>query len=316
MHSETHFSIFACPQPEEMETLIKELHPPLKNVQVIELSQLNEALENNPVSYLYLENGEQLDGSLLDDIHRRYPQTKITIMHQGQFHEHLNIFCERPWLKNFISCMPKLQLHDLQTVVHKLSDSFMFGLEPYFPKNTDLYSVTVSDSHHKSRYIDDILDHFQEQLSPSIRARLGNILEEMMMNVLWDAPRDEHGKPLYNHVSRQTHIQLTPEQSGIVTVGLSGKQLGISCSDPFGAITLDKIIQYLNKCYYSEQQIGSEGGGAGLGLYLIYNLSENFTINVVKGKRTEFILLFKTHNALKKKQRPKSFHYYERSHHE
>ena len=85
-----------------------------------------------------------------------------------------------------------------------------------------------------------------------------------MMNVLWDAPRDEHGKPLYNHVSRQTHIQLTPEQSGTVTVGLSGKQLGISCSDPFGAITLVKIIQYLNKCYYSEQQIGSEGAGAAL----------------------------------------------------
>jgi hypothetical protein len=310
------YSIFACPQPEELEQLIKNLEPPLQSYEVVALTELDLVLEKNKSSHLFLECGEELNGLLLDDLHLRFPEVKITIMHQGQFHVHLNVFRERPWLKNFISCMPKLQIHDLQTVVHKLSSPCIFGLKQYFPKDTDLHSVTISDSHLKNDYIDEILDRLKEHLTPSTNARLGNILEEMMMNVLWDAPRDEHGEPLYNHVSRRTRIQLTPEQAGTVTVGLHGKQLGISCSDPFGAITLNKIIQYLNKCYYSEQQIGSEGAGAGLGLYMIYNLSENFTINVEKGKRTEFILLFKTHNALKKKHRPKSFHYYERSNHE
>jgi hypothetical protein len=306
-------ALFASPTPHELEEQLDSLISPCLPWDIISYEKLTSELKGGPYSHLFLEFDHQIDVELIDLMHEKHPNLHIVIMHHGQFHIYLSIFRSRPWLKNFISCMPVLQLSDLQTVMNKFCDQSIFGLQNYFPENTDFYRITVKDSKEKESYIQNALTHFEQHLGRATKARLGNILDEMMMNVLWDAPRTPEGKPLYNNESRHTRIQLTPEQEGTITLAIDGKNLGISCSDPFGAITLEKIISYLNKCFYSEEQIGSEGAGAGLGLYMIYNLSENFTINVEKGKKTEFILLFKTHNALKKKERQKSFHYYERS---
>lgn len=314
MNSNQQIILFASPEPEALSERISEITLPSPHHHVVHFDDIDERLEQHKPSHVFLEMNSGVDTDLLDAIHLSHPQSKIVIMHNGQFHNHLGIFGQRPWLQNFISCMPSFLPSDLENVIHKLCGDHHFGLERYFPEGVVFHQVKVRDSKAKESYIDALLEPLSPHLSSSAKARLGNILDEMMMNVLWDAPRDKEGKPLYNHVSRHTRIQLTPEQEGTVTVAHHEKTLGISCSDPFGAITLPKIIQYLNKCFYSDEQIGSEGAGAGLGLYMIYNLSENFTINVIPGEKTEFILLFKTRNALKKKERQKSFHYYEVPH--
>jgi hypothetical protein len=291
----------------------KEIDQLFETVWVSDLDHAEEILTKDTFSYVLYKIEEPMDAGFVDTQHALYPDLKFIILVRNQFHNYLEVFTQRPYLKNFVSCLPEITSSDISAVLKKIHNKDIFGFKHYFKDDSNKMSVTVSDSHEKSGYIDQCMDFLNEcNLSSTIKARIGNVFEELMMNILWDAPHDEDGNPIHNNKSRHEHIVLTPEQAGKVEVTYDESHICVSASDPFGAIRLEKILSYLTKCFYGEEQIGSEDSkGAGLGLYMIYKISNNFTINVSKGKKTEFLLLFKSKHSKKVGGAEKSFHYYE-----
>jgi hypothetical protein len=304
--------IFLSSEPEDLGLILDEIEFPNVNFSLWSMPlslEHTSAIEQYDI--IFFHTHADINPDIIDGIHQLHPKAPMVMVHRGQFHDYLEVFSSRPWLKHYLSCQPKLKTKDILCALEKLLGERQFGLEPYFSEACSTFSIDVSHSKKKEDYIQSCLGFLNPYLSSSSKARIGNVLDEMMMNMLWDAPRDKSGKPIYNHLSRHHEILLTDEQKGTIKIAVEGQRIGISASDPFGGITLSKIIQYLYKCFYSEQQIGSEGAGAGLGLYMIYMISENFTINVIPGKKTEFILLLQLRNSLKRNKRQKSFHFYE-----
>src|SRR5215211_3459219 len=105
----------------------------------------------------------------------------------------------------------------------------------------------------------------------------------MLMNALYDAPVDEHGKPIFAEIPTRTRVSLRIEQKAVVQYACDGKQFAVAVRDAFGRLERATVLRYLHKCLHSEQQIDRKVGGAGLGLYLMMNSASTVYFNVLPG---------------------------------
>ena len=76
--------------------------------------------------------------------------------------------------------------------------------------------------------------------------------------------------------------------------------MAISVCDPFGSLTRERLLQYLSKCFRKgDDQVDTKAGGAGLGLYYVFECLSHFIVNIHPGKRTEMIGLIDVRKGYK-----------------
>ena len=169
----------------------------------------------------------------------------------------------------------------------------IFGLEKHVPWGAQIHSFLVGDYQEKSLCIARISE-FAESMSVrrKYRESIEQCLDEMLMNALYDAPVDEHGRPIFSEIPTKTRISLRVEQKVVVQYACDGKQFVVGVRDAFGTLDRATVLRYLHKCLHSEQQIDRKAGGAGLGLYLITNSSTGVYFNVLPGVATEAVCTF------------------------
>jgi hypothetical protein len=169
----------------------------------------------------------------------------------------------------------------------------IFGLEKHIAWGAQIHSFLVGDYQEKSLCISQISE-FCELMSVrrKYRESIEQCLDEMLMNALYDAPVDEHGRPIFSEIPTKTRISLRVEQKVVVQYVCDGKQFAIAVRDAFGTLERATVLRYLYKCLHSEQQIDRKVGGAGLGLYLITNSSSGVFFNVLPGVATEAVCTF------------------------
>lgn len=138
---------------------------------------------------------------------------------------------------------------------------------------------------------------------------LCNACDEMLTNALYNAPIDSQGKPRFAHLSRVNPVQLEPSEAITVTLASDGVDMGISVVDPFGSLQVPTITQYLSKCLRrGNDLVEDKEGGAGLGLYYVFEAVSHFVINLEVRVRTEMIGIVDVRGRYKDfLQRPKSF---------
>ena len=157
-----------------------------------------------------------------------------------------------------------------------------------------------------------MLNYFQELgVRKSNLSRVQTVCEEMLMNAIYDAPVDKKsGKSKYNHLSRLENVELTPDEQSVLRFASDGLLMGISVEDPFGGLTIDTLLTYLESCYVGEAgKLNKEKGGAGRGLHQIIENSDLVIFNVLPKKRTEVIALFHADLKTVNQQYP-SFHFF------
>lgn len=174
----------------------------------------------------------------------------------------------------------------------------IFGLEKHVPWGAQIHSYLVGDYQEKSLCIAQISE-FAESMSVrrKYRESIEQCLDEMLMNALYDAPVDEHGRPIFSEIPTKTRISLRVEQKVVVQYACDGKQFVIGVRDAFGTLDRATVLRYLHKCLHSEQQIDRKTGGAGLGLYLITNSATGVYFNVLPGVATEAVCTFALDSA-------------------
>jgi hypothetical protein len=116
---------------------------------------------------------------------------------------------------------------------------------------------------------------------------------------------------------RTEKVVLSPMHSARLELATDGERLGVSVSDPYGAITRKTVLEYLSRCFTEAGNLvwRNDREGAGLGLYLCFSSVSSFIVNVSPGIRTEFIGLIDISVAAKDsgKLHP-SFHYFSTNH--
>ncbi len=110
------------------------------------------------------------------------------------------------------------------------------------------------------------------------------IIDELFTNVIYNAPYERSGEV----IDRTRKIVLPEDKGGELIIGYKDKRTVISCRDYYGSLNVKKYLDRIARCYRDgARQVMNQGeGGAGIGAYLIYNLSTSFYIGVLEGEQT------------------------------
>ncbi|MFZ4403679.1 MAG: cyclic nucleotide-binding domain-containing protein [Pseudobdellovibrionaceae bacterium] len=201
-------------------------------------------------------------------------------------------------VKNILITLTKVLNHDL------------FGIEKYLSWGIEIHSKTVVKSSQREELRTEMQTYFKNiGIRNTILDKINIVSEEMLMNAIYDAPTTAQGKSVFNGLSRQNEIHLESHQQSHLRYASDGVVLAVAVEDPFGSLTKDIIIKYLESCYTGQAgSMNQDKGGAGRGLHQIVENSDITIFNVKKGFRTEVICLFNL-DGQKKIEYP-SLHYF------
>jgi len=178
-----------------------------------------------------------------------------------------------------------------------------WGVEPL--------SVTIRDSREKPEYIQQVAVYAQSLgCTERVVELVETIVDELVTNAIYNAPRTEQGEPKYQKRSRREPVVLDPHEAGELQFACDGDFIAVALIDPFGSLTQETVVTYLNRCLVKgPEQLSDASGGAGIGLFRVFQSLSKFVINIDPGKKTEVISLIDLRLSMKRfRQAAKSFH--------
>jgi hypothetical protein len=165
------------------------------------------------------------------------------------------------------------------------------GPTPYLLGGTPVEERLLSTSHEKDQVLSTILALGQRySLSDEKLRRIETSADELMLNALYDAPRDESGKALYANLDRRKSVSLGAQAQVRVRWGADPRTFAVSVTDRFGALERSAVVTHIQRVLEGRtlRRGGvQEGGGAGLGLVLAFTAANQLIVQVVPGKFTE-----------------------------
>ncbi len=195
---------------------------------------------------------------------------------------------------------------DVISAARKLLWGGASGPECYLREGAQTWSLSLVHSRDKA-----LAFQLCRDLGPQLglgkrkREALETIAEEFITNALYNAPVDETGTRRFAHLNRKAEVSLDTGHVIRVVLASDGDRVAISVTDPFGSLRADTVPSYLSKCFQrGEDQVNSKAGGAGLGLYFVYQSVSHLAVNIVPGRSTEmlgFIDLAATAGAIQRR---------------
>lgn len=144
--------------------------------------------------------------------------------------------------------------------------------------------LTLTSSTERQKLIESITGSAQGGTKKYFAKRVGSVLEELITNAIFHSYRKADGTEKY---SRSQTATLAANET--VSVSFQENQNGIflSVSDNGGTLSFKAISETLKRCYGDgDKQIESKEGGAGLGLYMVFETVSHLLIEVDDKKHT------------------------------
>jgi hypothetical protein len=137
----------------------------------------------------------------------------------------------------------------------------------------------------------------------------GELAHELLMNAMYDAPVDLHGRPKYAG-DRKADIMLDVHERPTVRFGTDGTRLVLQVRDPFGRLERRHVVDGLARGL-AGGEMDQTHGGAGLGMMVCHNASSAMLFDVAPGKHTEVTALFELDMNLREfRTQAKSLHFW------
>ncbi len=251
-------------------------------------------------------------GQFFDKLHGSHPETCLVLHATARTENYLPLMAERRYVRNLIAKNDEpLDPDELIITAEKMLRRDLFGLEKYLQWGVSPYRLEIRDSREKLDYVHAV-SAYARRLGCNDRTTeaVENIVDELVTNAIFNAPRDKEGNPKYAKMSRRETVVLQEHEVATLEFACDGNNIAVSQTDPFGALTHDTIVTYLNRCLVKgPQQLSDASGGAGIGLYRVFQSLSKFIVNIDPGKKTEVIALIDLRLSMKRfRQLPKSFH--------
>lgn len=165
------------------------------------------------------------------------------------------------------------------------------GPAPYLLAGTPIEERVIGGSADKDDALAALLaDAARFGLSDEKVRRIETAADELMLNAVYDAPRDERGRPLYADMDRRTPVVLAAQAQARARWGCDGRTFVVSVADRFGALQRATVGAHIQRLLDARSpRLGRSGvtGGAGLGLVLTYSAANQLALQVVRGRFTE-----------------------------
>ena len=136
----------------------------------------------------------------------------------------------------------------------------------------------------------------------------GELGHELIMNAVYSAPIDAHGRPRYAS-DRKAEVVLEDVERPIVRLGTDGTRLVLQVRDPFGRLERRHVVDGLARGLAGEMD--HSHGGAGLGMMMCHNASSAMIFDVSPGLHTEVTAMFELDMNLREfRTQAKSLHFW------
>jgi hypothetical protein len=147
------------------------------------------------------------------------------------------------------------------------------------------------------------------QVPKRISEMFGELGHELLMNAMYDAPVDAHGRPKYA-LDRKADVRLADNERPIVRVATDGSKLVMQVRDPFGRLERKHVFEGLARGLAGGEMDNSHGG-AGLGMMVCHNSSSAMFFDVARGRHTEVTAVFELDMNLRElRTQAKSVHFW------
>jgi len=216
----------------------------------------------------------------------------------------------RAYPHNLIADNHPLDYRELTSTIKKLLSGDIFGMEKYGVSPTE--TIHLSSSGEKYDVIEKVRDYCLDKgVQDRIVRNIELILNELLMNAIFDAPVDGKGVKLYEHTDRGAVFDLKERERPIVQYGINEDRLAVSVSDLFGTFREDTFFSYVHRCFSEKSILEGVGKGAGMGLFMVFKSLNQLVINVAYNQKTEVIALIDYHSSMRElKKRRHSFHHF------
>jgi hypothetical protein len=181
----------------------------------------------------------------------------------------------------------------LRRRVERHANGHALGPAPYLLSGVPLFERLIGSSSDKDEVLAQILADAQRfALSDEKLRRIEVAADELMLNAIYDAPRDDDGNPLYADIDRRTPVSLGAKAQVRVRWGCDGRSFAVSVADRFGALTRARLVEHVARFVDGgsprlARAPVAAGGGAGLGLVLTFSAANQLNIHVDAGRLTE-----------------------------
>lgn len=247
---------------------------------------------------------------LSDALARTDAQPRVLLFSSARSREDLLALFGTTSPVNWVARTPEDDLTDFIVTVQKILKRDVFGIEKYFSWGAEPLELRLSRSSEKAHLLEET-ERFSSEVA--IPTRVGELLlsaaDELFSNAIYDAPTREDGQFRHPHRSRREQVVLEEGEEIAVKLICDGKRVGISVEDPFGSLEPKRVQHYLAKCFRGgADQIDEKTGGAGVGLYQVFETLSHVVVNIARGQRTELIGMVDLRPSYREiASRPKSF---------
>lgn len=260
---------------------------------------------------LLLWRAEQQTLDSVDLIGSRRGAATVILIADPSPPAHIEALLAEPWFAHLIGLESPWFMADLTAVLARALGRAPFGIQTQLPWGARTIEYAIASSDEKPR----VFAHIERFMADiGMRGRLVEhakaLADEMLMNAIYDAPVDRAtGRAKYADRSRAEHVMLAPTERPSFSFGSDGQRLVMGISDPFGALTAATLKRYIRKgVRRGDDQIDRKEGGAGLGLFLLFEGLNSILVNIDPGRQTEFIGVINIRGSVRESRvTPKAF---------
>jgi hypothetical protein len=179
--------------------------------------------------------------------------------------------------------------HDLFACVRRLLDGPESpGVTPYLLAGAPVHEVSVRSSEDKDRALERIVSFGESMgLTGEKLRRVELAAEELLMNALYDAPRNTDGAARNAALDRRLPVALGADETVHMRYGCDGQTLAVAVADPFGSLSKKAVTDRLRKVREGIPKPNAGVAGAGLGLVMTYSVANQLIFAVSPGRLTE-----------------------------
>jgi len=274
--------------------------------------EAEKCLQNRPFGVLICEIRNQAEDFKLFDLARQLqPDCRAIAVIPESLEEYFTELLPRAYPHNFIADNRSIDVKELVITIRKLLSGDIFGIEKYeIPVSATLQ---LSSSKDKYPFIEKAREFYLGHgVSERIVRNVELILNELLMNALFDAPVAKDGSHPYVNLDRSEIFPLEEKYRPTLSYGISETHLAVSVSDPFGNLDKKTFFSYIHRCFSEKSVLEGAGKGAGMGLFFIFKSLDQMVINVAERRETEVIALIDHRGSLGElKRRRHSFHFFQ-----
>ena len=270
-----------------------------------------EALKKEPVDLLiWTIRKKDEDFAFFDAAQKLCPACPGIAFMDESLEQYFPELLRRAWPRNLIADNSPPDYAELTTTIRKLLTEEIFGIAKYGVPVEE--TIVVTSSGQKYDVIQKVAGFYRDK---GVQGRLVQnvelILNELLMNAIFDAPVEADGRKRYYHLNRSEVFPLASGERPEVQYGINNDRLAVSVSDPFGNFRKETFFSCISRCFSEKSVLEDQTKGAGMGLFMAFKSLNQMVINVDYHKKTEVIaLLDHRSSAGDLKKRRHSFHYF------